>query len=242
VAAACNLRIPDTGVTLQPMPRNPLVVLLDFCRDAARLWRDKLGQIAMASTTLQWGVSGNMRYIVLAWAAVALHYATPQAARLVGIVALGSTVGAVLAARVRLDRAPRVIVGGIAIGLLLAAMVMIRTLPVAIPALLLLGALGGYIVVPMNALLQHRGHNLMGAGSSIAVQNFNEQVAILALGGLYSFSTWQGLPAFGAIVSFGSIVAVAMAGIGLWYRYNRRRHAPEVERLLALAREDGKQG
>jgi len=239
LAAAFNLRIPDSGAALHPMPRNPLVLLPGFYRDTVRLWRDKLGQIALAATTLLWGVSGNMRYIVLAWAAAALHYATPHATRLLGVVTLGSAIGAVLAAlRVRLDRAPSVIVAGIIMGLLLASMVMIRSLHVAIPALIVLGVLGGYIVVPMNALLQHRGYNLMSAGSSIAVQNFNEQAAILALGALYSLSTWQGLPAFGAILMFGGLVAVAMAAIGLWYQYNLRHHRPEVERLLALARED----
>jgi MFS family permease len=237
-AAALNLRIPDSGAALQPMPRNPLALLPDFHRNARRLWRDKLGQIALASTTLLWGASGNLRYIVLAWAAAALHYATPQAARLVGVVALGSAAGAVLASlRVRLDGAPRVIAAGIVMGLLLATMASIHTLHVAIPALMVLGALGGYVVVPMNALLQHRGHNLMGAGSSIAVQNFNEQLAILVMGALYSYSTRQGLSPLGAILLFGGVVAVVMAAIGLWYCHNLRRHGLEIERLLVLARE-----
>jgi len=239
IAAVFNLRIPDTGVACKPMPRNPLTLLPDFGRCTARLWRDRLGQIALASTTTLWGVSGNMRYIVLAWAATALHYTTPQAARLVGVVALGSAVGAVLASvRVRLDGAARVIPLGIVMGLLLASMVLIRHLELAICALIVLGALGGYIVVPMNALLQHRGYNLMGAGNSIAVQNFNEQVAILGLGALYSFATHQGLPSFGAVILFGGIVAAVMAAIGLWYQHNLRRHGWQVRQLLALARKD----
>ncbi|MDR2991414.1 MAG: lysophospholipid transporter LplT [Burkholderiaceae bacterium] len=243
IAAGFNLRIPDTGVTSKPMPRNPLALLPDFYRCTVRLWRDRLGQIALASTTTLWGVSGNMRYIVLAWAAAALHYATPQAARLMGVVALGSAAGAVLASlRVRLDGAARVIPIGIVMGLLLAAMVLVRHLGLALCALAALGALGGYIVVPMNALLQHRGHNLMGAGNSIAVQNFNEQVAILGLGALYSLAIRQGLHAFGAVLSFGGLVAITMAAIGLWYRHNLRRHGPEVQQLLALARGNGDAG
>ena len=237
VAAGFNLRIPDTGVACKPMPRNPLTLLPDFVCCTVRLWRDRLGQIALASTTTLWGVSGNMRYIVLAWAAAALQYTTPQAARLMGVVALGSAAGAVLASmRVRLDGAARVIPMGIAMGLLLAAMVLVRNLGLAIGALIALGALGGYMVVPMNALLQHRGHNLMGAGNSIAVQNFNEQLAILGLGAIYSLATRQGLPAFGAVLLFGGMVAVAMAAIGLWHRHNLRRHGPEIQQMLALAR------
>ncbi|MDR0479800.1 MAG: lysophospholipid transporter LplT [Burkholderiaceae bacterium] len=240
VAAGFNLRIPDTGAVLRPMPRNPLTLLPDFYRCTVRLWCDKLGQITLASTTLLWGVSANLRFIVLAWAAAALHYEMPQATRLTGVVVLGSAAGAVLASlRGRLDRAVRVIPLGIVMGLLLAAMGLIDSLPLAIPALIALGALGGYIMVPMNALLQHRGHNLMGAGSSIAVQNFNEQAAILGLGALYSFSTRLGLHTLGAVQLLGGLLAAAMAAIGLWHRYNLRCHGPEVRRLQALARGEG---
>jgi FtsH-binding integral membrane protein len=109
---------------------------------------------------------------------------------------------------------------------------------VSIPFLILLGGLGGFLVVPMNALLQHRGHNLMGAGRSIAVQNFNEQACILALGAFYALSTRFGLSAFGAITVFGLVVAGIMWLIGRWHRNNLRNHPEEVERLLAIARKD----
>ena len=107
---------------------------------------------------------------------------------------------------------------------------------VAVPFLVAMGALGGYIVVPMNALLQHRGHNLMGAGRSIAVQNFNEQACILALGFLYSASTGLGLSAFAAIALFGAVVVVSMALIQLWYRHNLRHHTAEIKQLMRIAR------
>jgi hypothetical protein len=90
----------------------------------------------------------------------------------------------------------------------------------------------------MNALLQHRGHNLMGAGRSIAVQNFNEQACILALGALYSASTGAGLSAFGAIALFGGTVVVAMLAIQLWHVHNLRHHTTEVAQLLHIARND----
>ena len=88
----------------------------------------------------------------------------------------------------------------------------------AAPFLILLGGLGGFLVVPMNALLQHRGHNLMGAGRSIAVQNFNEQACILGLGAFYSLSTGMGLSAFGAITAFGVVVAGLMWLIRRWHQ------------------------
>jgi MFS transporter, LPLT family, lysophospholipid transporter len=113
---------------------------------------------------------------------------------------------------------------------------------VAAPFLVLLGGLGGFLVVPMNALLQHRGHNLMGAGRSIAVQNFNEQACILGLGALYSFSTGMGLPAVAAITAFGLIVAGFMWLIMKWHRYNQEHHKVELDRLLEIARRDDLHG
>ena len=247
LAAIFNLRIPRTNTPLVPLRQdsnrsvmaNTLALLPDFWACNRRLWQDKLGQISLSTTTLFWGVSGNLRYIVLAWAAVALGYSTTQSSALVGVVAIGTAAGAVLASmRMSLQYATRVIPMGITMGLLVIGMNFISNLWVAIPFLIVLGGLGGYLVVPMNALLQHRGHNLMGAGRSIAVQNFNEQACILSLGALYSLSTKWGLSAYGAITGFGLIVASTMWLIGRWYRYNCRNHGGEVRRLLGIARKD----
>ena len=239
LAAWFNLRIPHTGVEMRPLPANPLALLPDFWTCNARLWRDKLGQISLSTTTLFWGVSGNLRYIVLAWSAAALGYSTTQASALVGVVAIGTAAGAVAASlHMRLDMATRVIPMGIAMGLLVILMNVISNIWLAIPFLILLGGLGGFLVVPMNALLQHRGHNLMGAGRSIAVQNFNEQAAILGMGAFYSLSTKFGLSAFGAITAFGMLVAGVMWLIGRWHAHNVRSHPEEVEHLLSIARHD----
>ncbi len=243
LAAIFNLRIPLTGVTPRPMPSNPLALLPDFWRCNSRLWHDRLGQISLATTTLFWGVSGNLRYIVLAWAGAALGYSTTQASSLVGVVALGTAVGAVVASlRMRLDQATRVMPLGIGMGVLVLAMNFIDNVWVAAPFLVLLGGLGGFLVVPMNALLQHRGHNLMGAGRSIAVQNFNEQACILGLGFLYSLATGLGVSAFAAITGFGVLVAGCMWLIARWHRHNERTHPHELERLLEIARRDDLHG
>lgn len=240
IAALFNLRIPRTAAPLQPMTGNISSLITDFWSCNSRLWNDKLGQISLATTTLVWGVSGNMRVIVFPWAAVALGYSTTQASSLAGVVVLGTAVSAIAASLImKLDKATSLIPLGVAMGLLMLCLNFITNLYVAIPFLVLLGGVVGYLVVPMNALLQHRGHNLMGAGRSIAVQNFNEQACILLLGGLYSGSTMLGLSAFGAITVFGLLVAAAMAAIGAWHRRNCRDHAEEVEHLLALARSDG---
>ena len=242
-AAWFNTHIPLTGAQMRPMPRRLITLLPDFWACNTLLWRDRLGQISLAATTLIWGVAGNLRFIVLAWAAAALGYSVTQASTLQGVVAIGMAVGAVVASmRMRLEDGPRVITLGIGMGLLIIMLIFIDNVWLAAPFLILLGALGGFLVVPMNALLQHRGHNLMGAGRSIAVQNFNEQACILALGAAYSFSTGMGLPTFGAITAFGLVIASVMWMIKRWHARNCVVHKDDIDRLIAIARNDNLHG
>ncbi len=243
LAAWFNTHIPLSGVEMRPMPKRLATLLPDFWICNTRLWRDKLGQISLAATTLIWGVAGNLRFIVLAWAAAALGYSVTQASALQGVVAIGMAVGAVVASlRMRLEDGPRVITLGIGMGILIILLIFITNVWVAAPFLILLGALGGFLVVPMNALLQHRGHNLMGAGRSIAVQNFNEQACILVLGATYSLSTGLGLPTFASITAFGLVIAGFMWLIRRWHARNCVRHRAEVEHLLGIARNDNLHG
>ncbi len=240
IATAFNLFIPRTSAPLQPLAGNVATFVRDFSHCNARLWADKLGQISLATTTLLWGVFGNLRLIVFAWAAAALGYSTAQASSLVGVVIIGSVAGAVVASMTtRLDRATGVIPLAIAVGVLMIGLNVITNVWVAAPFLVLLGGLCGYLIVPMNALLQHRGHNLMGAGRSIAVQNFNEQACILGLGAFYAGLTKVGLSVFVAIAVLGTMVAVVMEVIRRWHQRNLVEHHEEVERLLSIARTDG---
>ena len=152
------------------------------------------------------------------------------------MVAIGTAAGAVVASmRMRLDQATKVIPLGIAMGVLVIGLNVITNVWLAAPFLILLGAIGGFLVVPMNALLQHRGANLMGAGRSIAVQNFNEQACILGLGAFYTGMTRFGLSAFIAIAVFGMLVAGTMWLIRRWHQRNcvrpsRRDRAPAGDR------------
>jgi LPLT family lysophospholipid transporter-like MFS transporter len=155
------------------------------------------------------------------------------------VVALGTAIGAIAASmRMRLDKATSVMPLGIAMGVLVICMNFIGNVWVAAPFLILLGGLGGFLVVPMNALLQHRGHNLMGAGRSIAVQNFNEQACILGLGAFYTGLTRYGLSAFTAIAIFGVTIAATMWLIRRWHASNCVRFREEIDHLLAIARSD----
>jgi hypothetical protein len=154
-----------------------------------------------------------------------------------GVTAIGIAIGAVLASMwVALDRSVRVIPLGIAMGLIVVAMNYVTDWRVAVALMILIGALAGFFVVPMNALLQHRGHHLVGAGRSIAVQNFNENTSILVMIALYSLLLNAGFSIYFVIGLFGLFVAGTMALVQLWHRHNTRVHAEEIDRLLAFAR------
>jgi MFS family permease len=218
IAAVFNLYIPDTGVDHRPPSKNPWYLVKEFAHCVKLLWTDKLGQISLATTTLFWGAGATLQFIVLKWAEVALGYSLSQATILQGISAVGIAAGAIIAARtVPLNRAVNVVPVGIAMGLIVIAMNFATSLAVAIPLLLLIGGLAGYFVVPMNALLQHRGHILMGAGHSIAVQNFNENLSILAMLGLYALLIRLDFSIYTVVVMFGVFVSLSMMLV-------RRRH------------------
>ena len=239
VAAVFNLYVPRTGAPIKHMHGSALATLKDFYRCNLRLWRDKLGQISLAVTTLFWGVGATLQFIVIEWSHAALGFDLSKAALLQGVVALGIAVGAIAASvRIPLHHSVRVIPLGIAMGVVVMAMVAARNVWVAVPLMILIGALAGFFVVPMNALLQHRGHNLMGAGRSIAVQNFNENLSILAIIALYSTLLGHGLSIYWVIVLFGLFVAATMTLVGLWYLRNRRLHRRKIDRLLSFARSE----
>jgi MFS transporter, LPLT family, lysophospholipid transporter len=237
IAALFNLEVPRTGVALKPLPAHPVETLKDFWRCVAHLWRDPLGQISLATTTLFWGAGATLQFIVIEWARATLGFDLSKAAILQGVTAFGIAVGAVLASLwVTLDRSVRVIPLGIAMGLVVVAMNFVGQVWLAIILMVLIGSLAGFFVVPMNALLQHRGHHLVGAGRSIAVQNFNENTSILIMIALYSMLLHVGYSIHTVILCFGLFVAATMTLVQFWYWRNRRVHGEEVDRLLAFAR------
>ncbi|MCO5100325.1 MAG: lysophospholipid transporter LplT [Burkholderiaceae bacterium] len=223
VAALVNLRIPDTGARYPHQSHNPWRVMRDFGECNRILWRDKLGQISLSVTTLFWGAGATLQFIVLDWARYALDMPLSRAAVLQGVVALGIAVGAMLAARlVRLRDSLRVLPVGIAMGVAVPCMTLVGSEAAAFPLLVLVGALAGFFVVPMNALLQHRGHVLMSAGHSIAVQNFNENLNILLMLGVYSLLVRLELGVNVVIVMFGAFVVLVMMLVIRRHRANQR--------------------
>ena len=238
IAALINLKIPDTGARYVAQKTNPIDLIADFAHCFRTLWADRLGQISLAVTTLFWGAGATLQFIVLKWAEVALNMSLSQGAILQAISAVGVAGGAVWAAsRIPLKQSLKVLPYGVVMGIgvcfmaiyhidMIPPIVLLQfgkmqlTLNMIPPyaLLIMVGWLAGYFVVPMNALLQHRGHVLLSAGHSIAVQNFNENLSVLSMLMLYALLIWLDVPIAYVITGFGLSVSIIMILI-------MRRHA-----------------
>ena len=225
LAGIFNLYVPLTGVARKTIHKNPFTLLREFNRCLTLLWRDRLGQISLAVTTLFWGVGATLQFIVIKWADTALGLDLSKSSMLQGVVAIGVAIGAVAAARrISLKQAITVIPLGIAMGFIVLVMNFVHHTWLAVLLLIAIGALSGYFVVPMNALLQHRGHILMGAGHSIAVQNFNENLSILVMTGLYYLMIRADLSIHWVITIFGFCISSIMFLIKRHHEQNQREH------------------
>jgi MFS family permease len=242
IAALFNLRIPDTGARYPKQERGPIKLVTDFAACFLVLWRDKLGQISLAVTTLFWGAGATLQFIVLKWAEVQLNMSLSEAAILQAVVAVGVAAGAIFAAsRVPLKKSLTVLPVGIMMGIAVMLMAFYTRnlfpahwglyfgrvhvpgyLIVAYIFLMIVGGLSGFFVVPMNALLQHRGHVLLSAGHSIAVQNFNENLSVLVMLCLYAVLVWLDVPVTAVIVLFGTFVCLMMWLVMRRHQANQR--------------------
>ena len=241
LAAVFNWYIPDTGVAHRAPSKNPLFLVREFGHCCALLWRDKLGQISLATTTLFWGAGATLQFIVIDWAASHLCYNLSRATYLQGVVAIGIGLGAVAAAKlISLRSAVKVLPLGIFMGLAVIAMIYVFKLETAVLLMTLIGASAGFFVVPMNALLQHRGHVLMGAGHSIAVQNFNENIGVLVMLSFYALLVFFGLSTNAIIVLFGLFVAGTM--ILVMWRHRVNLAAGDMLHLVGVERAEPGRG
>ena len=225
IAAILNLRIPNTGIRYRQRGFHPVVMMRMFWMANQRLWTDKLGQISLSVTTLFWGAGATLQFIVLRWAEFQLGMTLDEAAILQGVVAIGIAVGALAAAKmIRLEDSCRVLILGALMGLFVPGMIFVFNTYVAIALLAFIGMLAGFFVVPMNALLQHRGHVTLSAGRSIAVQNFNENPNVLFMLAIYAGLLQFNVPINTVIVIFRACVAVAMLLVIVWYRKNQKAY------------------
>ena len=214
LAAWLNRLIPDSGVRYPSHSWHVLALWQHFKQDHLKLWRDPLGSISLSVTTLFWGVGATLQLLVLAWAQSALRLSLEQAAYLQGATALGVIAGAALAARiVALQHAPKMLMVGMLLGALLPLMAWVQSTDVALALTFALGLVGGFFVVPMNALLQHRGALLLSAGRSISVQNVNEIANILVMMGIYSALLYGDISVVDVCWLLGGAVFLGMAAV-----------------------------
>ncbi|MBB6561784.1 MFS family permease [Acidovorax soli] len=201
------------------------------------LWRDRAGGLSLGVTTLFWGAGATLQFVVLAWAQQSLALGLDQAAYLQAVVAVGIAAGAALAGRwVSLAQAPRVLPLGVLIGLAVPLMLLVESVAWAIPLLAAVGFASGAFVVPMNALLQHRGHVLLSPGESIAVQNFNENLSVLLMLGAYTLLLALGGTTGGLIAALGLLVAGCTALAGWrWHVSHRALQQADSEAPLQAA-------
>jgi LPLT family lysophospholipid transporter-like MFS transporter len=184
------------------------------------LWRDRAGgRLSLAVTTLFWGASAVLQFAVLRWATERLGLSLAAAAYLQAAVAVGLIVGATVAGRhVTLANAPRMLSGGVLLGALVALGPWLDDPWSATALLLAVGAVGGVLMVPMNALLQHRGYELLTPGRSIAVQGFNENASVLVMLAVYAWTVSLEVPIEPLMTGFGLVVAASMALIAWRFR------------------------
>jgi MFS family permease len=233
IAAVFNLFIPDTGARYGKQQTNPVLLMRDFYICFTALWKDKLGQISLAVTTLFWGAGATLQFLVLQWAAVHLGLPLDKGAVLQGITAVGVALGAVIAGRfISLKRSLDVLPAGVAMGVVVVLMIFVSSMPLVYALLIFIGTMAGFFVVPMNALLQHRGYVLLSAGHSIAVQNFNENISILVMLAAYSAMIRASFHINTIIISFGAFVVITMFGVMLRHRYNQAKG--DVEHLIGM--------
>lgn len=219
MAAGFNYYIPKLPINHTVPNRSLTFLLQDFWHAFKTLWKDPQGQVSLAVTTLFWGAGATLQFVVLKWADVTLGFSSQQATYLIAILAVGIAVGSVIASRVvALENAIKVLPAGIYMGVLVMCMVLIHHPVVAALLLFSIGILSGYFLVPLNSLLQHRGHALLGAGHSIAVQNFNENIGILLLLGAYTWMVGQQFEINLIVVMFGIFIILSMSLISLRYR------------------------
>jgi LPLT family lysophospholipid transporter-like MFS transporter len=217
IAAIINVLIPRIPATNKSSTFSILHLLRHFTNALKTLIKDHDARLSLLGTSIFWGAGSTLRLLLVAWVPVALGISDlSMPANLSGAVAIGIAVGAALAARfISLKNVNRVLPVGISIGLLIILFAYSSHLYIAIALLILIGGAGGFYVVPLNALLQERGHETVGSGNAVAVQNFFENCTMLIVIGVYIMLERSGMPVVHAATIFGGIIFTAISMLAL---------------------------
>jgi len=211
IAGLLNFGIPNLHIQYVQESMKPIALFKNFIQSNRILWKDPIGKLSLAVTTLFWGIGAVVQFAVLLWAKEALNMPLEQASLLQAVVAFGVIFGAGMAGHyVALQNAYKVLPLGLWLGLSLPALAFSTSLWIAIPLMLITGFAGGMLMVPMNALLQNRGYTLLTAGRSIAVQGFNENASVMLMLGIYSGLLALELPLQWVMVIMGTVMTLGM--------------------------------
>jgi LPLT family lysophospholipid transporter-like MFS transporter len=228
-AAVANLLIPRLPAARALQAVSIGSVLRQFGSAVRVMVKTPDTRFSMIGTSLFWGTGGTMRFLLVAWVPAALGITgMKMPANFNGVLAVGIVIGAALASKfITLERADRALPAGVLIGLAVCILAVTTNIPAAYAVMTLVGACGGYFVVPLNALLQERGRESVGSGNAIAVQNLAENSAMLLMIGLYTLAVRAGVPIVSIAGLFGVALAVAIGA--LWVYRVRNRGTPFVE-------------
>lgn len=224
-AVAANIFIPKLAAARPGQSWHPHRMSSRFFSACKTLWRDADTRFSLVGTSLFWGAGVTLRFLLVLWVPVALGISDNTTPTLLNaMVAVGIVLGAGAAARlVTLKTVKRCLPAGIGIGVVVVLFSLQHNMLNAYVLLALIGVLGGFFVVPLNALLQHLGKETVGAGNAIAVQNLGENTAMLLMLGLYSLVVMLGAPVVAIGVGFGVVFALAIAVLWAWQIKQKRR-------------------
>lgn len=213
VATGANLLIPRLPAENPAADFRPRAMLGRFGAALRGLYRDGDARFSLLGTSVFWGSGSTLRLVLFAWVPVALLLNDNQTpAQLMGVLSVGIVAGAVAAgAWISLAQVNRALLGGILLGPLVLAMASVGTLGAAALVMGAIGVCGGLFVVPLNALLQQRGHASVGAGSALAVQNFSENLVMLLFVGAYSLVSGAGVGVVHTVLGFGTTLVLAVS-------------------------------
>ena len=223
LAAGANALIPRLPIAHPLTHFSPRVLARDFWAGVRTLMRNRDARFSLLGTSVFWGAGSTLRLLLVAWVPVALGIVDlSMPANLSGAVAIGIAIGAAGAASfVSLDKVNRALPAGILLGIIILLFAQVTNIYIAIALLVLLGACGGFYVVPLNALLQERGHETVGAGHAVAVQNFVENFVMLGLVGLYTAMDRGGMPVVQSATVFGGVVLAAISALAIYRLKNK---------------------
>lgn len=222
VAAIANLLIPRLPPAHRMAHFTPGILIKDFFTVFKILFNNPDARFALIGTSIFWSAGTTLRFLLIVWVPVALGIMdNGTAANLSGVVAIGIALGAAGAARyVTLQTVNRALYAGLLIGVLIMLFSLAQSIPAAVIMLILIGVCGGFYVVPLNALIQERGHETVGSGHAIAIQNFFENCCMISVVGLYALMAKSGLGVISMVVMFGGLIVIAVGTLS-WFRLYR---------------------